>query len=109
VIGVVLSKGWCSNQASFYPGYIIAMLPAGWAVQKFGAKLMLGLDNYLMGAALLLIPTAAKMGVMPLCLCMAATGVSQAPIFPGQVCHGLQRIPCDVAAPQSRECGVLVS
>ena len=51
--------------AAFYPGYIIAMLPAGWAVQKFGAKLLLGLDNYLQGAALLLLPMAAKMGVMP--------------------------------------------
>jgi MFS family permease len=60
------------------------MLPAGWAVQKFGPKVLLGLDNYLQGAALLLVPTAAKLGVGPLCLCMAAMGVSQAPIFPGQ-------------------------
>jgi MFS family permease len=70
--------------AAFYPGYIVAMLPAGWAVQKFGPKLLLGLDNYLQGAALMLVPAAAKMGVMPLCLCMAAMGVSQAPIFPAQ-------------------------
>ena len=60
------------------------MLPAGWAVQKFGPKLLLGLDNYLQGAALLLVPSAAKLGVGPLCLCMATMGVSQAPIFPGQ-------------------------
>jgi hypothetical protein len=60
------------------------MLPAGWAVQKFGPKLLLGLDNYLQGAALLLVPSAAKLGVGPLCLCMATIGVSQAPIFPGQ-------------------------
>ena len=33
--------------AAFYPGYILAMLPAGWAVQRFGPKLLLGLDNYL--------------------------------------------------------------
>lgn len=58
--------------AAFYPGYIVAMLPAGWAVQKYGPKLLLGLDNYLQGAALMLVPAAAKMGVMPLCLCMAA-------------------------------------
>ena len=60
------------------------MLPAGWAVQKFGPKLLLGLDNYLQGAALLLVPSAAKLGVGPLCLCMATMGMSQAPIFPGQ-------------------------
>ena len=70
--------------AAFYPGYIIAMLPAGYAVQKWGPKLLLGLDNYLQGAALLCVPMAAKMGVLPLCICMNAMGVAQAPIFPGQ-------------------------
>jgi hypothetical protein len=70
--------------AAFYPGYIAAMLPAGWAVQRFGPKLLLGLDNYLQGAALMCVPAAAKMGTLPLCICMAAMGVSQAPIFPGQ-------------------------
>lgn len=70
--------------SAFYPGYILAMLPAGWAVQKFGPKLILGLDNYLQGLALLLLPASAKLGVVPLCACMAAMGVSQAPIFPGQ-------------------------
>jgi hypothetical protein len=64
--------------------YIIAMLPAGWAVQRFGPKLLLGLDNYLQGAALMCVPAAAKMGTVPLCLCMAAMGAAQAPIFPAQ-------------------------
>ena len=70
--------------SAFYPGYILAMLPAGWAVQKFGPKALLGLDNYLQGLALLLLPACAKLGVLPLCACMATVGIAQAPIFPGQ-------------------------
>jgi MFS family permease len=69
---------------AFYPGYIVAMLPAGWAVQKYGPKLLLSADNYVQGLALLLTPTAAKLGVAPLYICLVAMGISQAPIFPGQ-------------------------
>jgi fucose permease len=46
---------------AFYPGYIVAMLPAGWAVQKYGPKLLLSADNYVQGLALLFTPTAAKL------------------------------------------------
>ena len=72
--------------AAFYPGYVAAHIPGGYAVQRFGGKLLLTLNMAVGAIVCALIPLAASLPhsvrAAALAALLAALGVCQGPLIP---------------------------
>ena len=84
-----LEFGWSDSTKSmllgaFFPGYLTTQLPAGWAAQRYGPKVIFTLN--LLGHTLCLALPAAASAANPLWLagCLTAIGVAQGPMIPVQ-------------------------
>ena len=67
---------------AFFPGYMITMVPLGWAAQRFGPKLILQLGNVGTAASMLLLPAMASAGPMAASACCFLLGLLQGPFVP---------------------------
>ena len=69
---------------SFFPGYMLTQIPAGWIANRFGGKDILTVN--MAGNALLLcaLPAAAKLGQGALCAALSVMGAFQGPLIPAQ-------------------------
>ena len=47
---------------AFQPGYVLTQIPGSWLAENFGARSVLGMNNTVMAAVLLAIPTAGRIG-----------------------------------------------
>ncbi len=68
---------------SFFVGYLLAMLPSGVLVARFGARIVLGVALAAWSLATLLTPAAAFAGLPLLIAVRIAMGVAEAATFPG--------------------------
>lgn len=69
---------------AFFPGYLMTQLPAGWAAQRYGPKIIFTLN--LLGHTLCLALPAAAAASNPMWLytCLTALGLAQGPLIPVQ-------------------------
>ena len=67
---------------SFTPGYLLTMIPGGALATWTGAKPMLTATGLLTGVIILLLPTAARIGHLPLCAAIGLTGAMNGPFLP---------------------------
>lgn len=70
--------------AGFFPGYMVTQVPGGWASQRFGAKIVNGLNLGGQALFLLLLPAAAKLGPVALAVALTCLGLCQGPLVPAQ-------------------------
>jgi ACS family sodium-dependent inorganic phosphate cotransporter len=70
---------------SFFIGYLLAMLPGGWLIARFGGRLVLGVALAAWSLATLLTPTAAFAGMPFLIAVRIAMGVAEAATFPAVI------------------------
>ena len=70
---------------SFFVGYLLAMLPGGWLIARFGGRVVLGVALAGWSAATLLTPAAAFAGLPWLIAIRIAMGVAEAATFPAVI------------------------
>jgi hypothetical protein len=70
--------------AAFTPGYIMTQIPAAPVCRSMGAKRVLSLNNIGLLAALLSLPTAARVSSSAVWFCIAVMGVMQGPFIVAQ-------------------------
>ena len=70
--------------AGFFPGYMITQVPGGWAAQVFGGKLVNCLNLFGQSVFLALLPSAARLGALPLAGIFTCLGLCQGPLVPAQ-------------------------
>ena len=70
---------------SFFIGYLLAMLPGGWLIARFGGRLVLGVALAAWSLATLLTPSAAFAGMPFLIAVRIAMGVAEAATFPAVI------------------------
>ncbi|GAB5413423.1 MAG: galactarate/glucarate/glycerate transporter GudP [Congregibacter sp.] len=88
IIPMAEEFGWSATTkgyvlSSFFVGYLLAMIPVGWAANKFGGKLLLG--GALIGWSLFtfLTPIAAGVSLSALLITRVLMGIGEAASFPG--------------------------
>ena len=87
---------------SFTPGYLLTMIPGGALATWTGAKPMLTATGLLTGVIILLLPTAARIGHLPLCAAIGLTGAMNGPFLPAHyACASPARGRRFLAAPLS--------
>jgi hypothetical protein len=69
-------------QGSFFPGYVIAMMPAALVTRAIGEKAAVSINLFGSGALCLLMPLAARLGALPLAAVFSLMGVMQGCIVP---------------------------
>ena len=68
---------------SFTPGYILTQIPAGWAIQRWGAKPVVSVNSLGIVAIMLSLPTvAARGGARAACACLILFGMLQSTFPP---------------------------
>lgn len=70
---------------SFFIGYLVAMLPCGWLIARYGGRLVLGLALAGWSICTLLTPVAAFAGLPLLIAVRVAMGIAEAATFPGTI------------------------
>ncbi len=70
---------------SFFIGYLLAMLPGGWLIARFGGRLVLGFALAAWSLATVLTPAAAFAGLPFLIAVRVAMGVAEAATFPAVI------------------------
>jgi ACS family sodium-dependent inorganic phosphate cotransporter len=70
---------------SFFIGYLLAMLPGGWLIARFGGRLILGIALAAWSLATLLTPAAAFAGLPFLIAVRVAMGIAEAATFPAVI------------------------
>ena len=81
--------GWNDLQfaritGSFFPGYMLTQVPAGWIAQHFGGKDILTLNMAGNAVLLCLLPAAARAGENLLYVTLSIMGAFQGPLIPCQ-------------------------
>ncbi|XP_074662009.1 sialin-like [Tubulanus polymorphus] len=79
------TQGWVLS--SFFWGYIITQIPAGWIGDRFGSKIVFGVGVTLASVATILLPIAARGHVYAVIFLRFVMGLSTGVIFPAM--HGL--------------------
>jgi hypothetical protein len=67
---------------AFFPGYVLAMMPASFAIRALGEKAAVAANLLGTGAAFLVMPAAARIGALPLAACLSLMGAVQGCIVP---------------------------
>ena len=70
---------------SFFIGYLLAMLPGGWLISRYGGRVVLGVALAGWSLATLLTPSAAFLGLPFLVAVRIAMGVAEAATFPAVI------------------------
>lgn len=69
--------------SSFFPGYIATQIPGSYAIQRYGAKLVMAIDMVVTACVCFLMPSAIRIGgprmLAPL---LTLAGLSQGPLIP---------------------------
>ena len=76
---VTAARGFSESQAamlagSFFPGYVIAMLPASLITKRIGEKAAVTINLFGSATACLLMPAAAQLGAYPLAAVLSLLG-----------------------------------
>lgn len=69
-------------QGSFFPGYVLAMMPATLVTRAIGEKAAVAINLFGSGLLCLVIPLAARLGAIPLAAVFSLLGVMQGCIVP---------------------------
>ncbi len=80
--------GWSATTkgyvlSSFFVGYLLAMIPVGWAANRFGGKLLLGVALIGWSLFTFLTPIAAGVSLSALLITRVLMGIGEAASFPG--------------------------
>ena len=68
--------------SSFFIGYLLLQVPAGFLADRFGGKWVLGIGVLLWSVFTLLTPSAAALGLTALLVCRVLMGMSEAVTWP---------------------------
>ncbi len=87
IIPMSAENGWSPAtqgmvMSSFFVGYLILQIPAGFLADKFGGKWVLGIGVLLWSLFTLLTPSAASLGLTALLICRVLMGMSEAVTWP---------------------------
>lgn len=87
IIPMSADNGWSpatqgTVMSSFFIGYLILQIPAGFLADRFGGKWVLGVGVLLWSLFTLLTPSAASLGLTALLICRVLMGMSEAVTWP---------------------------
>ncbi|OPL33396.1 sialin, partial [Mytilus galloprovincialis] len=68
--------------ASFFYGYIVTQIPAGWFSDKFGGKRVFGVSMAISGLATVLLPVCARTSVILVYVMRVIVGLGTGTVFP---------------------------
>ncbi len=88
IIPMAEEFGWSATTkgnvlASFFVGYLLAMIPTGWLANKYGGKKLLGIALIGWSVFTFLTPIAAGVSLSALLLTRVLMGIGEAASFPG--------------------------
>lgn len=111
VVPLQAELGWSATRtgtvlSAFFLGYVACQIPAGWAAQRIGPRLLLGFALLWWSLMTMLTPIAAHTSFAMLIAVRILMGVGEASMFPGAYALFANWVP---AAERSRAVGLLFS